>query len=317
MIRIFYLARLQRTALAVFCLLGVTSARAQDGPTLVTQAATAYESKEYAKAAELYLAALDKGVKGATTPYNAACCFALLGKKDDAFKHLDLAVERGWRDLDHLESDEDLRSLREDARWKQAASACRAARDRYYQSLKEPELARELMRRQADDQKLRNALQAAFARLKPGETSVRPADVPEVAGLEDVDQKNTEFMKRTIEKHGWPGKSLVGEEAAAAAWLLVQHADHDPEFQAKALELVKAAFKTGDVTGQQVAYLTDRVLLKQGKKQLYGTQFIGNGADAKPAPIEDEEHVDQRRKEVGLPPLEEYAKLIRGMGGKP
>ena len=32
-----------------------------------------------------------------------------------------------------------------------------------------------------------------------------------------------------------------------------------------------------------------------------------------PYPIEDEANVDQRRKEVGLPPLAEYRKMIEGL----
>ncbi|HEY6562853.1 MAG TPA: DUF6624 domain-containing protein, partial [Pirellulaceae bacterium] len=175
----------------------------------------------------------------------------------------------------------------------------------------EPELARELLKRQEEDQRLRTILTEAFARLKPGETSVPMADVPEAEALGNVDLRNTEFMKATLKEFGWPGISLVGREASAAAWLLVQHADHDPEFQAEALELLTEAYGEGEATGQQVAYLTDRVRLKQGKKQVYGTQFVGHGADARPAPIEDELHVDIRRKEVGLPPLAEYARLFR------
>ncbi len=287
------------------------SAIADDAQSLVARGSAAYDAKDYAAAATHYLAAIEKGAAGATTPYNLACCYALTARPDDAFRYLQLAIERGWRDADHLENDADFKSIHADPRWKDAVASCRAASDRYFNALREPELARELLRRQAVDQKYRRLLAEAFARLKPGETSLKHDDAPEAAALGNVDAENTAFMKGVIAKHGWPGKSLVGAEAAAAAWLLVQHADHDPEFQTQALEHVKTAFKTGDATGQQLAYLTDRVLLKQGKKQLYGTQFVGMGADAKPAPIEDEANVDQRRKEVGLPPLADYARMLR------
>src|SRR4051812_13438865 len=30
-------------------------------------------------------------------------------------------------------------------------------------------------------------------------------------------------MKAVVAQHGWPGKSLVGVEAATRAWLIVQH----------------------------------------------------------------------------------------------
>jgi hypothetical protein len=64
----------------------------------------------------------------------------------------------------------------------------------------------------------------------------------------------------------------------------------------------------GEVSRQDLAYLTDRVLVNDGKKQRYGTQM---GMNFEPQPIEDAGNVDQRRAEVGLPPLAEYVKLAR------
>jgi hypothetical protein len=41
-------------------------------------------------------------------------------------------------------------------------------------------------------------------------------------------RENAEWLKGVISEHGWPGRSLVGENGSDAAWLLVQHADHLP-----------------------------------------------------------------------------------------
>ena len=65
-----------------------------------------------------------------------------------------------------------------------------------------------------------------------------------------------------------------------------------------------------ELSQSNLAYLTDRVLLAEGKKQLYGTQFTVVDGKWKPRPLEDEANVDKRRAEVGLPPLAEYTKLI-------
>jgi hypothetical protein len=71
-----------------------------------------------------------------------------------------------------------------------------------------------------------------------------------------------------------------------------------------------------EVSQQNIAYLTDRVLLAEGKKQLYGTQFTREKGELQPRPIEDAAHVDQRRAEAGLPPLAEYAaELAKLYGG--
>ncbi len=283
-----------------------------EAQALYQQAVVAYEQKDYNKSIELALASIEKGAKRGTAPYHLACCYALTGKTDDAFKYLHLAFERGWRDVTHVENDADLKSLHADTRWPAALEACRKARDEALKSVKEPALARELLERMALDQRARHALIAEMAKQPEGDKSVPMDRLPPELDLRKIDPENTAFMKRTLEKHGWPGKTLVGEDAANAAWLLVQHADSDREFQTKALDLLKPAVKAGEATGQQLAYLTDRVLVGQGKPQLYGTQFQGRGPTAEPAPIEDEANVDKRRAEIGLGPLAEYAKQIRG-----
>ncbi len=129
--------------------------------------------------------------------------------------------------------------------------------------------------------------------------------------LTDIDRRNTAWLKDVVDKHGWPGKSLVGEEGAHNAWLLVQHADRDRPFQKRCLELLQEAVKKGEASGKDLAYLTDRVLVGEGKKQLYGTQFTLKDGEYVPSPIEDEANVDKRRKEVGLESLAEYARTLR------
>src|SRR5262245_16811487 len=96
------------------------------------------------------------------------------------------------------------------------------------QTVFEPELREELLKRKAEDQKARTA---------------SPFDV---ADCMRIDEANTARMKEIVEKYGWPGKSIVGADGAFAAWLLVQHADADPDFQAYCLELMKEAFESNE-----------------------------------------------------------------------
>ncbi len=297
------------------CFAGFALAQSQparsEATALYQQAVAAYEAKDYARSIELGLRSIEKGAKRETVPYHLACCYALTARPDDAFKYLTLAIERGWRDVDHMNADADLESLRGDPRWNAAVKACEAARDAHFQTLREPALARELLQRRALDQKLRIEISKRMAALPEGQKRVPIDSLPPELRIGDIDAQNTAFMKATVEKYGWPGKSLVGEEAANAAWLLVQHADADRAFQARCLELITAAFEKGEVTGVQVAYLTDRVLVGQGKKQMYGTQFVGVGDEMKPAPIEDEANVDARRAKVGLSTLAEYKAVMK------
>ncbi len=169
-------------------------------------------------------------------------------------------------------------------------------------------LRQELLRRMKEDQDARKKLIPILSARKG---PVKDADLPpELRGLSEIDKRNTAWLKEVIEQKGWLGKSLVGVDGANAAWLLVQHADRDRGFQKHCLPLLAEAVKKGEATGAQLAYLTDRVRVGAGQKQVYGTQFRTVDGKLEPQPIEDEANVDKRRKEVGLPSLAEYRKQI-------
>jgi hypothetical protein len=195
--------------------------------------------------------------------------------------------------------------------------------------VKEPELRAELLRRAKADQDVRGAVtrwmmqfgnsdvadEAAF------EASLNASQKAEFKRFSEamrrVDTENTGRLGEIVERHGWPTRTLVGEDGANAAWLLVQHADLSPKFQRKCLDLM-ARVPRDEVSPRDLAYLTDRVLLAEGKKQVYGTQFTMANGKCTPRPLEDEANVDKRRKEVGLPPLAEYLREAESYyGGGP
>ncbi len=112
--------------------------------------------------------------------------------------------------------------------------------------------------------------------------------------------KNTDRLKNLIEEHGWPIVSKFGEKAAQAAWLITQHSDHDLEFQKKVLEILKSLPKE-EVLSKNIAYLEDRVLVAEGKPQVYGTQFYVDGeGEYGPRPISNEETLEDRWQIMGL-----------------
>lgn len=122
-----------------------------------------------------------------------------------------------------------------------------------------------------------------------------------------VDVTNTDRLREIVERYGWPGRSLVGEEGAQHAWLLAQHADKQLDFQRRALELLTDAVDQGEATPRQLAYLTDRVRMNEGREQLYGTQLAGvQDSGVVPWPVENSDELDARRAAVGLEPFSEY-----------
>lgn len=121
------------------------------------------------------------------------------------------------------------------------------------------------------------------------------------------DEPRTARLKEIIAEHGWPTHDLVGKEGEDAAWLIAQHSDLDPAFQAEALELLRAAVAEGQASPGNLAYLEDRVRAGRGEPQLYGTQMsCTRKGKPKPGPIEDPAGLDERREEAGLPPYQDY-----------
>ena len=123
-----------------------------------------------------------------------------------------------------------------------------------------------------------------------------------------VDLLNAAWARGVVAERGWPKKSDVGARAAVEFFILVQHADL-PTQQAM-LPLMEAAVAEGEADGSELAYLADRVRMREGRPQLYGTQY--RMVDGEPVfhTIEDETDVDARRAAVGLGTLELYRAQI-------
>lgn len=134
-------------------------------------------------------------------------------------------------------------------------------------------------------------------------------------GLE-MKKKHTERMKEIVEEVGWPSISKIGVRPSSEAWFLVHHSDQDVEFQKEVLELLKK-LPEDEVKKVNIAMLEDRVRKNQGIPQLYGTAWKFDPETEKqiPYPIEDPEHVDERRKKMGLDSMEENRQRLEEWEG--
>ncbi len=132
-----------------------------------------------------------------------------------------------------------------------------------------------------------------------------------------LDWKNTQDLKQLIKIHGWFKISEWGSQLDNQAWLLVQHADNDPDFQIEVLKTLSVLYKINETAPSNYAYLFDRVAASsndpsKGRPQRYGTQgFCAGPGKWEPLEIEDAAKVDSRRAEVGLPPLKEYIEFFK------
>ena len=133
---------------------------------------------------------------------------------------------------------------------------------------------------------------------------------PEMATLwknqEAIDKKNIARLVKIVERNGWPGLRSVGDRAATSAFLVLQHADYT--LQKKYLPAFRAAVAAGEARPWNLALLEDRVLIREGKKQIYGSQWKENSKGIMELyPIEDESNVDKRRQALQMPPIAEDA----------
>lgn len=158
------------------------------------------------------------------------------------------------------------------------------------------------------DQEVRQA----FIDLLEAGVSMDTAAVRRLAATQDsVDRANAERLQEIVRAHGWPNAERAGEEAASAAFTIVQHATHDLAFQKAYLTFLEKEYRMGRVPGEPVALLTDRTRQAEGKPQLYGTQISIRDGKLVVDPIEDEDNVDRRRRALGLPPLATYIEVVK------
>ena len=134
--------------------------------------------------------------------------------------------------------------------------------------------------------------------------------------VRSIDRKNLAELKTILEKIQWPVISKYGAVADQAAFLVVQHADDDAQFQSDVLHALRPLVQRRETSSENYALLYDRVQTNSGRLQLYGSQGECLGHKWMPDAIEDPLGVDKRRVAIGLPNMSTYsrraAKLICG-----
>lgn len=162
-------------------------------------------------------------------------------------------------------------------------------------------LVKELKQMRNEDQGIRLLLIDASKRY--GDRDKRTVEIRQM--MKRIDSKNALRVQQIIDLYGWLGSDELGEEANETLFLCIQHAD-DLIIQTKYLPILKKAMEEGNADGWQYAFLTDRIKMNRGEKQVYGTQTLRMNGKQFPVPIENPDKVDTLRKEIGLEPMKEY-----------
>lgn len=274
---------------------------------LVKQAFSLYKEKSYRKSNEVYQQAFKLEKKNSDDLYNAARSAALAGDKKKAFEYLNLALKNGWMNINSLKFDPDLEALRSSKKWSAFVDKMQIKIDSLGATYDKP-LQKELLAILSADVTIRREYEQTIKKI--GYKNQTRDSLVKV--MWHTDSSNLVRVSKILAEHGWVSQDKVGPIAGQALFVTIQHSDL--KTQQKYLPMMREAVKKGDAYAKDLARLEDRIAVREGKKQIYGTQFLPYQNDRDRyfiAPLEDPDNVDKRRAEVGLGPI---AKSARHMG---
>lgn len=297
----------QQLVLFFLCLFITSFAQAQDRGLyrqLVGEAWSLYETEDYLKSAKKYSEAfVALNNKGMTTDrYNAACSWALASFPDSAFVQLFKIAQKGnYTNYKHISTDSDLNTLHEDQRWGEVLQLVKANKEKAEANL-DKGLVDILANIYEEDQKYRK--QIGEIEEKYGwESKEMKAHWDLIA---EKDSVNLIAIKKILDERGWLGPDIIGNRGNSTLFLVIQHSDI--EIQEKYLPMMREAVAKGNARASSLALLEDRVALRKGARQIYGSQVARDKETGAyyVLPLDDPDNVDKRRAEVGLDPLQSY-----------
>lgn len=136
---------------------------------------------------------------------------------------------------------------------------------------------------------------------------------------QQIYRQNQRWLQQQLQTTGWFDISKTSADASQAAWLMVQHADWDPQWQQQVLQLLQPKVKQGEFQPRYFAYLADRVAINTGQSQRYGTQGACDNQSGQwqPFAVENAAQLDLKRQEMELEPIEQYRTKFRCKSTKP
>ena len=133
--------------------------------------------------------------------------------------------------------------------------------------------------------------------------------------IEEVDSTNQVIVARLLDS-GWP--QGLSEEANNAIWLVIDHAPID--YQLRYMPLIEEQVATGAISKSQYATLFDRIRMRQGEPQRYGTQTVQRRSAEQNAsiyvwPVENPRKLNRLRRAMGLTPIKRYCRKVSKVYG--
>jgi uncharacterized protein DUF6624 len=123
------------------------------------------------------------------------------------------------------------------------------------------------------------------------------------------DSARTARLPVIVEQYGCPESLRVGRDAAQGAFLILQHSPNH-QLQKEMVPIIEKLVLAGHMPRSEAAMLIDRVLVHDGLPQRYGTQFTLTQGRWLLHPVEDQAGLEQRRKSMQLPTMEENVRMM-------
>ncbi|MFF6996429.1 DUF6624 domain-containing protein [Streptomyces sp. NPDC008313] len=119
---------------------------------------------------------------------------------------------------------------------------------------------------------------------------------------------NAAALEAVVRRHSWPDAELVGLPAATAALMILLHTP-DLDFQLLCRDLIAQATADGRCPALHHAYIADHCAVELGEPQFYATRV--DPVTLCPYPVRCPSTLDERRRDVGLAPLDEQLHSLR------
>jgi hypothetical protein len=289
-----------------FFLLFVKGSFAQDKVkygSLIKEANAFYKAKEYKLSAlkyeEAFVVLENRGM--INDRYNAACSWALVPQIDSSFVHLFKIVRNGYyKDYQHITTDTDLTILHTDKRWQEVIDLVKKSKEKEEVNWDRPLIA-VLDTIHKEDQQYRQQLRSLEAEYGRDSKEMKA----HWKTIQYKDSINLIKVRNILDTRGWLGTDVIGRNGNSTLFLVIQHANF--KTQRKYLPMMRKAVKEKKANASSLAMLEDRVALRQGKRQLYGSQIGRDTAGVYYVlPLVKPKQINKRRAKMGLGKLENY-----------
>lgn len=157
------------------------------------------------------------------------------------------------------------------------------------------------------------AVRADWAKIVTGNVT-REEAIEYALKMEDTDSTNLVVVSYILDRYGW--LDGLSQEANKAIFLVIDHSDL--ETMNKYQSLFHKAADKGYISVSDLVTMKDRMQMNAGKPQTYGTQAYALGREGESIiyiwPVEEPDKLNERRKEVGLSPIEVYLETVKQQG---